>query len=256
MLDGMSSTSARAHPWRVAVTREAEGDDALRAALVAQGFEPIWCAVLEEGPPGEPRALERAALAIERHDWVVCASRRAVAALMRARGSRWPAGVRTAAVGPRTAAALLEAGAHPPPVVAAREGAEALWQVLESEDRWIGRRVLVPTVPGGLRILAVRLREAGARVHEVEAYTMRPRPPADIRADWDRAEPHAVLATSPSAVRSLARAVGVTALKGLRAVVAVGPTTAAALAELGVDHTTAPRATPDELARHLATVVT
>lgn len=239
---------------RVAVTRELAVGDPLRRALTDHGFEPVSCAVMEEGPPPDVRALERAARTIEQYDWVVCASRRAVVGLVRARGRPWPAGVRTAAVGARTAAALVDAGADPPPVVASHEGAEALWSALGPLDHWPGRRVLVPTVAGGLRILAVRLRQAGARVDEVDAYSMRPRGLTEILADWRAAGPSAVVVTSPAAGRRLTEALGVEALNALGAVVAIGPTTSRALADLAVFHTAARRATPDELAQHLASV--
>jgi uroporphyrinogen-III synthase len=139
-------------------------------------------------------------------------------------------------------------------VVADSEGAEALWRVLETKDQWRGRSVLVPTVPGGLRTLATSLRDAGAIVDEVEAYRMEPRGARVIQADWDRARPDAVVIASPSAASRLCDAIGIASLEKLHAVVAIGPTTSAALTALNVIHTTSPRADAESVARHLAAI--
>jgi uroporphyrinogen-III synthase len=94
------------------------------------------------------------------------------------------------------------------------------------------------------------LRSAGARVDEVEAYRMLPRPPDLIAATWKALAPDAVVLASPFTAQTLVRSIGPRALTGLRAVVAIGPTTAAAPA-----HGTlalSPRAGFAEVARHLS----
>ena len=222
------------------------------AALAAAGFDAAPFPVLREGPAPDPAALAAAAIALDRYHWVVCASARAVRALRVARGGAWPPAVRTAAVGPATAAALLDAGAVSVPVVAATPGAEALWTVLMGQDRWPGRRVLLPTVAGGLRILRDRMEAAGAAVDEVEAYSMTPYPPDELRARWLALGPEAAVFASPSAVRLAAQALGRPALAGLRVVVAIGPTTASALADLGVSHSVPPGTAAQDVASHLA----
>lgn len=255
MLEAMTMSGPESPPvWRVAVTRAEGSEGRLRTALLERGFDPVSCVVMKEGAPTDPNALVDAAVNLARYRWVVCASARAVRALRRARGAEWPKGLRTAAVGPRTAEALLEAGADPAPVVAGNEGADELWRVLRERDDWTGRRVLVPTVRGGLRILAVRLREAGAHVDEVEAYRMTPRSEDLVRADWAAARPDAVVIASPSAAAALAKAVGAAALAGARAVVAIGPTTSSALTALGIAHTISPRTDAGEVARHLTAI--
>ena len=238
-------------PWRVAVTRD-EGDEGrLTSALERHGFTPVTCVVMVEGPPAAAEALAAAARSIEQYDWVVCSSARAVRALARARSSPWPRGVRTAAVGAKTAEALTALGAHPPPVVAADVGADALWAHLATLDTWSNRRVLVPTVPGGRRTLVDGLRGAGARVDEVEAYQMTPRAADAIRADWMAGRPDAVVIASPSAADTLMRSLGTPGLSGVE-VVAIGPTTSAALTASGVTHTVPPQADFDAVAEHLA----
>ena len=208
--------------------------------------------MLVEGPPDDADALSVVAANLEHYDWVVCASARSVRALTQARGRAWPAATQAAAVGAHTAKAIREAGVEREPVVAEVEGAAALSDALAHRDQWAGRRVLMPTVAGGLTILAERLRAAGARVDEVHAYRMTPRPGALIQADWTRTRPDAVVLASPAAARGLVNAVGVAALGVLRAVVASGPTTSAALAALDIAYTVSPSAVADEVARHLA----
>jgi uroporphyrinogen-III synthase len=237
--------------WRVAVTRDERDEDRLTSALERHGFEPVSCLVMVEGPPDSAEDLAAAARTIEQYDWVVCSSARAVRALARARSSPWPAGVRTAAVGARTAEAMTAIGAEPAPVVAAEPGADALWTLLSTLDTWKARRVLVPTVPGGRRVLIDQLRGAGAVVHEVEAYRMRPRARELIRADWIAARPDAVVIASPSSAEVLVQSVGAEALAGVE-VVAIGPTTSAALSAMGVRHSVSPRADVEAAAGHLA----
>ena len=225
----------------------------MSAALEHEGFEPVSCVVMEQLPAEHAAALESAAASLDTFDWVVCSSVRAVAALVSARTTPWPRSLRTAAVGAMTADALVAAGADPKPLVAESEGADGLWAVL-SPIAWTNRRVLVPTVPGGRRVLSERLRGAGALVTEVEAYRMTARPAAAIRAEWSAAHPDAAIIASPSTATALIGAIGHDALLALRAIVAIGPTTGAALAAAEVPCHQAARADFREAARTLAAV--
>ncbi|HQZ39358.1 MAG TPA: uroporphyrinogen-III synthase [Vicinamibacterales bacterium] len=241
-------------PWRVCVTHDEGPGGPLASALAACGFRPVFCPVLEERPADRPDRVASVAARLEDFDWVICASARAVRALAAARQAPWPRGVRTAAVGRRTGDTLIRAGAHPAPLVAEGDGAEALWQVLDRAAEWHDRRVLVATTPGGRRTLIEALRGAGARVDEVEAYRMCPRDTQAIAADWTTARPDAVVIASPRAAAVLAGAVGVASLKQLEAVMAIGPTTAEALATLEVPCLVAPRADFGEAAHALESV--
>lgn len=237
--------------WRVVVTREEPPDGALSTALRTLDFDPVACLVMEEHPPADVAALTAAAESLDEFDWVICSSARAVNALVGARSQPWPRGVKTAAVGPRTADALVGAGADPRPLVGDGEGADALWALLARRD-WKGRRVLLPTVPGGRRVLGRSLRQAGALVNDVEAYRISRRPADRIQADWAAANPEAAVVASPSAAAALVEAIGPGALGALKAIVAIGPTTAAALTTAGVRHSVSPRADFVEAVRCLA----
>jgi len=237
--------------WRVAVTRNEDPSGALTAALRSEQFEPLLCPVFVERAPADPLPLFAAAAGLDHYDWVVCASARAVRALVGARKAGWPAHVRAAAVGARTAAALGEAGATAV-FTAPDAGAQALWTALAQVDRWTDRRVLVPNVSGGRQDLIDGLTAAGARVTTVEAYAMVPRPPADIAETWQSIAPESAVIVSPAVGTHLIQAVGASALQDLRAVVAMGATTARALAALGVHATTPSSADFSAIARHLA----
>jgi len=229
--------------WRVAVTRDEAADGPLSAALRALDLEPVACQVMQELPPTDPRALDAAAKALQSYHWAIFASRRAVDALARARHQHgaWPAGLLTAAVGTVTADALIQVCANPPPIVADDSGADALWTVLKSRD-WHGVRVLLPVVPGGRQTIIDGLREAGADVTLVEAYRMAPRDSRDIAAAWGTAAPHAAVIASPSTANALIEAVGRDVLQSLTAIVAIGPTTAAAIRAHGLTVEVSPAA--------------
>jgi uroporphyrinogen-III synthase len=240
------------HAWRIAVTRDEDSDGPLSRALRDAGFEPVSCPVAEETPPADPAPLTNAAQHLEDYEWIVVASQRAVRAITLARGGPWPRGVRTAAVGERTAAALVAAGADPPPLVAADGGADALWAALVSRARWQGTRVLIPAVEGGRRTIIDGLSRAGAQVTVVEPYRMTPRAANTVARDWRAQHPDAVVIASPSAASLLLAAIGHDALRTLRAVAAIGATTAAALLDRGVTATTAPEPSFAAIAAHLA----
>ena len=86
----------------------------------------------------------------------------------------------------------------------------------------------------------------------VETYRMEARPALDIAADWRAAAAEAVILASPRAVDLPISAIGRDALIGLRAIVAIGATTAAALKEDGVDAAVSPTQSFTAAARTLA----
>jgi uroporphyrinogen-III synthase len=228
--------------WRIAVTREEPGDGPLSSALAALGLRPVSCAAVEHTAPADAGPLERAASELEGYDWLVVSSTRAVEALRRARGPRpWPRNLRTAAVGDATAAALRAAGAESP-MVAGTEGANALADELVRARSWRGLRVLLPRAEHGSPVLGEALRAAGARAEEVTAYRTRPRDASRLALAWRDAAPDAVVFASPSAVHAVVAAIGVEVLRGLAVIVAIGPTTSAALADHRMPHAVAAEA--------------
>jgi uroporphyrinogen-III synthase len=196
-------------------------------------------------------ALRRAAVSLERYDWLVLASVRALHAVMKARdGAPLPGHLRGAAVGSQSARALREAGLTDV-LTAVVPGAHGLLSALRSEVAWARQRVLLPRAAGGSPVLASGLRELGATADEIEAYVMVARPERAIRSAWQEASPAAAVIASPAAARALAGAIGAPVLRELRLVIAIGATTAAALGALDVPCRISPAASFEALAADL-----
>ena len=239
-------------PLRVAVTRDEGYDGPLAEALRGRGLEPVSCSVVREAEAPAVEPLARAAQGLEGYQWLVVASQRAVTALCEPRaGKPLPPSLRTAAVGPKTAALLTACGAVSP-LTGARPGAAPLIEALRGADRWSGRRVLIPRALDGGRELAWSLRGWGAHVDEVVAYQTLERSPAEVAGAWERARPDAVVVASPSAARALVGGVGADTLRRLGRVAAIGSTTAMQLVALGVPAMVPARADFESVADLLA----
>ena len=217
---------------RVVTTRSASGDDRLRALLEAAGAEVLAWPTSEYPPPLDPGPLEAARARLDRFDWVVFTSARALAAVVdvptphppgrrggsghRPRRSRGRLGGRGGGAWAGRARPGRPGGRHLP----ARGRARAL----------SGRLGAAPTVEEEFTAF-------GARVTRVDAYRTVVTPPraervrADLAAGVD-----AVTFASPSAVEAVDRALGgemAGSLAGLT-IVCIGPTTATALERRGV----------------------
>ena len=135
-------------------------------------------------------------------------------------------GVRVAAIGPATVAALRARGIVPD-VVPEEAVSESLLHALGDVA---GQRVLVATAEGARDVLPDGLRERGAAVDVVHLYRTVPEPVAadDVRGS------DLVTFTSSSTVTNLAAALGDGGLDGLAAA-SIGPVTSATLREHGVE---------------------
>jgi uroporphyrinogen-III synthase len=218
----------------VVVTR-AEGDDGpLSSQLRSLGAKVLlWPAI--EVTPSDSRDLESALNRVGEFDWIVFASRQAVLPVLE-RLAAQPDTLHVAAVGQATAQVLRQRG----------------WRVdLVPDDPNAGAlvaafaplvkpnlRVLFPASSRALPTIAKGLAQLGAQVTQVEAYrTGAASLDVNECRDWiGRGEIGAVTFASPSAVIELERALGKDDFgKLLRtaAAVAIGPTTARVLTELG-----------------------
>jgi uroporphyrinogen-III synthase len=235
---------------RVLVTRPRERSEELCFLLEDEGAHVLHVPLLELLPPEDPRPLMAAAESIQRYKWVVFASPSAVEALLEALREAGTTELlsraRIAVVGPRTARAVeaygLTVAAEPP------EGTgvalyEALRPSLEPEDE-----VLLPAAQEGRRELEDALREHGTRVTRVTAYRSRSAPLSpETQTLLESSPPHVALFASPRTAESFLEAVGRERLGAAR-LVAIGPTTAAALAQLGLPvAAVAERPTPEAL---------
>ncbi len=218
----------------VAITRDGDPRDPLVVALEAQGTRVLSWPTIRFEEPDDPGALLEASHTLDRYDWVVFTSARAVAAVS-AVASAPGARPRIAAVGAGTADALARVGWCVD--VVGHGGAEALVAEIAASDELRGSRVLFPAASIARETLETELVALGAGVDRIEAYrTVPSEPDADtIRRDLEGGV-DVVTFASPSAVRSLADSLGHDWPLALASteVVAIGPTTLAALQERGV----------------------
>jgi uroporphyrinogen-III synthase len=196
----------------------------------------------------DPSELRAAATRLTDYDWVVFTSARAVHALSACSGIETGA-TRVAVVGPATADAARASAWQVD--LCGTEGSAALAHQLGEQYGLAGVRVLFPAASLAEKTLERELRDRGAVVERVEAYRTIPMEPDWVRIEKDlRAGLDVVTFASPSAVRALAQALGTkwpAAFRGTR-VTAIGPTTARALSQTGVEAVTvAPTATVDGL---------
>jgi uroporphyrinogen-III synthase len=211
---------------RVLVTRERPGE--LAATLAARGADVVHLPLIAVVEPADGGAHLRAELEqLDGFDWLIVTSAAgaervgdAVAACPQ---------VRLACVGTATAAALRSAGTRAVDLVPAVQRAEHLAE--EFVARVDGpQRVLIAQADRAAPTLAAALRRAGHEVVEAIAYrTVDVEPDADTLEAIDGAD--AVVFASGSAVESWCRAVGD---RRPPIVVAIGPSTAATAARLGL----------------------
>jgi len=168
---------------RVLVTRAAEDQAALSALLAARGATPVSLPCIAFAPPSDRGPLDEAVRALgrgERPDLVVIASPHAArrfADELRGVDAR---GLRFAAVGPATAAALAAFGFEVALVPESGAGAQSLAAGLAPLAR--GRSVLLPRAEEGNPELPSLIGELGGRVQAVPLYRTVPAAAADPAA--------------------------------------------------------------------------
>ena len=201
--------------------------------------------------PEDFAPLDAAIAVVEQFDWMILTSAQAVRAVVRRSRdlkrslNQFGGKLRIACVGPVTAKAARQAGL-PVEFVAETHNGVALADELGS--RLEGSRVFLPRSDRTNPDLPVALKRHGAQVTEVIAYrTLRPTE-VDQRSLTKIAEGEAdaVLFFSPSAVQHFAELCGNEQLHVLQdklAITAVGPVTAKALREAGVQGIVAARDT-------------
>jgi uroporphyrinogen III methyltransferase/synthase len=229
--------------WTVLVPRTREQAGSLSVMLRAHGATPMEVPTIAVEQPRTPAPMERAikGLISGRYQWVAFTSTNAVKAVRErfeeyGLDSRAFAGVRIAAVGEATAAALLAWGITPELVPSGAQSSEGLladWppydDVLDPIDR-----VLLPRADIATETLLAGLQTLGWEVDDVTAYrTVRAAPPAaPIREALKGGGVDAVLFTSSSTVRNL---VGIAGKPHESTVIAViGPQTAQAVRDQGL----------------------
>jgi len=224
------------------------GEAAEQASVVSDqlreyGAVPEEVPTIAVEPPRTPQQMERAVkgLVTGRYQWVAFTSTNAVKAVREkleeyGLDARAFAGVKVAAVGDQTTAALLDFGIRPDLVPEGQQSAEGLAEAWPPFDDVLDpiNRVLLPRADIATETLLARLTELGWEAEDVTAYrTVRAAPPpAPIREAIKGGGFDAVLFTSSSTVRNL---VGIAGKPHAVTVIGViGPQTAKTAAEFGL----------------------
>ncbi len=229
--------------WRVLVPRTKEQAGALSQRLRAHGGVPEEVPTITVEPPRTPQQMERAVkgLVTGRYQWIAFTSVNAVRAVREkfeeyGLDARAFAGVKVAAVGEQTAAALRAFGITPDLVPEGQQSSEGLAAVWPPYDEVLDpiNRVLLPRADIATETLVAALTELGWETDDVTAYrTVRAAPPpAPVREAIKGGGFDAVLFTSSSTVRNL---VGIAGKPHAVTVIAViGPQTAKTAEEFGL----------------------
>jgi uroporphyrinogen III methyltransferase/synthase len=216
---------------RVLVTRPRLQARPLKDLLRAAGADPIEVPVIEIAAPADGGAALRDALGeISSYDWVVATSANGAERLLAGlHDARDLGGVRVAAIGPGTAAALA-AGNVKADLVPGEYVAEGLLDAFPDPPP-AGGRVLLARAAMARDVLPDGLRKKGWQVDVAEAYRTVPVPPSEESTEAVRTS-DVVTFTSSSTVERFVEAFGADAVPPL--VVSIGPVTTATARSLGL----------------------
>ena len=229
--------------WRVLIPRTQDNTAEMIQVLKAHGAVPSEVATISVEPPRTPQQMDRAVngLVSGRYAWVGFTSLNAVRAIREkledyGLDARSFSGLKVAAVGASTIAALIEFGVKPDLVPPGDQNTTALmeeWPPFDSLTDPINR-IFLPRADISTDTLVAGLTELGWEVEDITAFrTVRAAPPpAQTREAIKTGGFDAVLFTSSSTVRNL---VGIAGKPHATTVVAcIGPQTAKTAAEHGL----------------------
>jgi|AGTN01.1.fsa_nt_gi Uroporphyrinogen-III synthase len=201
---------------RVLVTRaHGESSEKLSHLLEEAGATPIEVPVIYFGEPASYDGLDNALRRLRTYNWVIFASAKAVSSVM-ARAERInvpfkniPGSTRIAAIGRSTAEKLLSYGIETDYIPSAFV-AESFLEEFPSINELASAKILWPRTNVGRTLIADALRERGAQVDTVEAYTTGLPPDAplvarDIASKIDKGEIDIITLASAQTAKNLAR---------------------------------------------------
>ncbi|MBI4294312.1 MAG: uroporphyrinogen-III synthase [Betaproteobacteria bacterium] len=204
----------------ILITRPAGQAERVAARVRAAGGEAIVYPAIEIAPPENPHALGSILDRLDGFQIAIFISPTAVAkghAAVVARRA-WPIGMRLAAVGEGTAAALAALGFEGVIAPVGRGDSEALAAMAELSDVR-GKSIVIFRGEGGRESLRRALEARGASVEYAECYRrVRPRAdPAALIARWAHSGVHAVSITSTEGLENLIAILGEQGAAHLRA---------------------------------------
>ncbi|MGW6458231.1 uroporphyrinogen-III synthase [Streptomyces sp. NPDC055078] len=229
--------------WRVLVPRTKEQSASLSDQLRSYGAVPHEVPTIAVEPPRTPQQMERAVkgLVTGRYEWIAFTSVNAVKAVREkfeeyGLDARAFAGIKVAAVGEQTAAALVDFGVKPDLVPSGEQSAAGLLEDWPPYDPVFDPidRVFLPRADIATETLVAGLIELGWEVDDVTAYrTVRASPPpAETREAIKGGGFDAVLFTSSSTVRNLVGIAGKP--HNVTVIACIGPATAKTAEEHGL----------------------
>jgi uroporphyrinogen III methyltransferase / synthase len=229
--------------WRVLVPRTKEQAGALSARLRSYGSVPEEVPTISVEPPRNPQQMDKAirGLVEGRYEWVAFTSVNAVRAVREkfdeyGLDARAFSGLKIAAVGEKTAAAMVAWGLRADLVPTGEQSARGLLDDWPPYDEVLDpiNRVFLPRADIATETLVAGLLDLGWEVDDVTAYrTVRATPPpAPTREAIKSGRFDAVVFTSSSTVRNL---VGIAGKPHASTVIAcIGPATAKTAEEHGL----------------------
>lgn len=232
---------------RVLVTRPREQAAEFVNLLQKLGATPIEAPMIRIAPPTDYAPLDEACANLDAYDWAVFTSGNAVDAFMgrllaSSADVRALNDVKLCAIGAGTAERFARFGIKLD-LLPAESRAESVLLALVETGEVRGARFLIPRADIGREVIGEELRKRGAVVTEVIAYrTVAIDPERDTELDVYRMlldrRIDVVTFTSPSSVRSFVELYGADAAADLlngTNVAAIGPVTAEAAAQLGIN---------------------
>ncbi|MFH1624064.1 MAG: uroporphyrinogen-III C-methyltransferase [Pseudomonadota bacterium] len=158
---------------RILVTRAREQASEFSNLLREYGAEPIEFPTIDIGPPDSFDALDRAIENLERYDWLILTSVNGVRFFIerlkvRGRDIRDLKGIKTCAIGPRTAQEIEKLGIKVD-FIPQEYKAEAIVEGLRREGIE-GKNVLLPRAEKAREVLPEQIRHSGGNIDVVAAY--------------------------------------------------------------------------------------
>jgi len=243
---------------RILVTRPEDQAPGFIMALSALGAQCLPFPTIKIIPPASWGELDKAIEGLSRYDWILFTSVNGVTYFFERldaakRDTRYLGGIKIGAIGPNTAAALMDRGIKPDLIPDAYR-AEQMVQALGGYPL-NGKRVLLPRPAIARDYLPKNLKSLGALVDEVEAYqTVRPEYSQDqLGRLFENGAIDMITFTSPSTVTNFLALLEDKAIyKKLSkvGVACIGPVTAQKAREAGFEVVAAPdEYTADALAQ-------
>jgi len=234
---------------RIVVTRAREQASDLLKMLSDMGADCLECATIKVEPPADWSPLDTAMERFSEYEWIVFTSVNGVKFFFErlfgnGKDVRALHRIRTAAIGPSTAAKLREFGLNSD-IIPESYRAESVVEAFQNEDVR-EKKILLPRAEEARPVLPAELTRMGAKVDEITTYrTMQARDNADILISELRAgKVDMVTFTSSSTVKNfnalLPQGEDLKTLMNGVTVASIGPITSDTARELGFDvHITA-----------------